>query len=143
MLQQSYTTGDLEYLTTKARTLWEYDFTSTPKTIKRRANLNTDHIPLRAIYRMVIEDWSKPEFNCYHFPFITGNFSLVLGLAEGWNITFEDRKYIEKDMVLFAADGRNILLSPKQAGRWWEATWFNLVSLALGAFGLIAGFIKG
>ena len=142
MLTQGYSNSDLEHLTTKARTLWEYDLNSTPKKIKRRANVIADHVPLQAIYRMVVEDWAKSEFNCYHFPFSNSSFARVLGLGEGWEIPVEDRKYIEKDMVLFASDGRTILILPEQNRRWWETTWFNVTSLALGVLGLLFGFIK-
>lgn len=142
MLTQGYSNSDLEYLTTKARTLWEYDLNLTPKKIKRRANVIADHVPLQAIYRMVVEDWVKPEFNCYHFPFSSSSFSRVLGMGEGWDIPVEDRKYIEKDMVLFASDGYTILILPEQNHRWWETTWFNVTSLALGTLGLLFGLIK-
>ena len=142
MLTEGYSNSDLEHLTTKARTLWEYDLNSTPKKIKRRANVISYSVPLRAIYRMVVEDWTKAEFNCYHFPFSNSSFSRVLGLSEGWDIPVEDRKHIEKDMVLFASDGRTILILPEQNRRWWETTWFNVTSFALGVLGLLFGFIK-
>ena len=142
MLTQSYSNTDLEQLTTKARSLWEYDFTSTPKKIKRRANVIADDVPLQAIYRMVVEDWAKTEFNRYDFPFSSNSFARVLGLGEGWDIPVEDRKFIEKDMVLFASDGRTILILPEKERRWWETTWFNLTSWFFGAVGLIFGFFK-
>lgn len=142
MLTQSYSDIDLEHLTTKARTIWEYDLKSTPQEIKRRANVIPDHVPLQAIYRMVVQDWAKAEFQRYHFPFSNNSFARVLGLGEGWNIPVEDRKYIEKDMVLFASDGRTILILPEQDRRWWETTWFNITSLAVGVVGLLFGFIK-
>ncbi|AXS80950.1 hypothetical protein [Dechloromonas sp. HYN0024] len=141
MLNQSYSNTDLENLTAKARTLWEYDFNSTPKKIKHRANAVADSVPLRAIYRMVVEDWTKAEFNCYHIPFSDGSFSLVLGLREGWDIPVEDRRFIENDMVLFAPDGRTILILPEMDRRWWETTWFNLTSWTFGALGLLFGLI--
>jgi hypothetical protein len=142
MLAHGYSNIDLEHLTTKARTLWEYDLTSTPKKIKRRANVITDNVPLQAIYRMVVEDWAKLEFNCYKFPFSNNSFSRVLGLSEGWDIPIADRKYIEKDMVLFASDERTILILPEQDRRWWETTWFNATSLVLGMLGLLFGLMK-
>lgn len=142
MLTQGYSSNDLEHLTNKARTLWEFDFHSTPKKIKRRANVVTDRVPLLAIYRMVVEDWAKAEFNCYSFPFSNSSFSRVYGLSENWDIPIDDRKYIEKDMVLFGSDGRTILILPESKRRWWETTWFNLTSLALGLVGLLFGFIK-
>jgi hypothetical protein len=142
MLTQGYSNSDLEHLTTKARTLWEYDLSSTPKKIKRRANVIADRVPLQAIYRMVVEDWAKTEFNCYHFPFSNSSFARVFGLGEGWDIPIGDRQYIEKDMVLFASDGRTILILPEQDRRWWETTWFNVTSLALGFLGLLFGFVK-
>lgn len=142
MLTSGYSESDLEQLTAKARTLWEYDLNSKPKRIKRRTNVISDHIPLQAIYRMVAQDWAKSEFNRYSFPFSTSSFARVLGLGEGWDIQVADREFIEKDMVLFAADGRTILILPEQDRRWWETTWFNVVSLALGILGLLFGLIK-
>jgi hypothetical protein len=112
MLTQGYSDADLEQLTSKARTLWEYDFHSSPKKIKRRANVVSAQVPLQAIYRMVVEDWSKAEFNCYHFPFSISSFARVFGLGERWDIPIDDRRYVEKDMVLFPSDGRTILILP-------------------------------
>ena len=70
------------------------------------------------------------------------NFARVLGLSEGWEIQVDDRRFIEKDMVLFASDGRTILLLPEPPRRWWETTWFNFTSLLLGILGLAFGFLK-
>ena len=142
MLNEGYSATDLESLTDKALTMWEYDFESTPKRIKRRSNVVDDKLPLRAIYRMAVNDWTKSEYNCFHFPFSNNSFSQVLGMNDGWDISVEDRKFIENDMVLFASDHRTILISTQSPGRWWETTWFNVASLFLGVFGLIFGIFK-
>jgi hypothetical protein len=142
MLNEGYSANDLESLTDKAQTMWEYDFESTPKRIKRRSNVVGDKLPLRAIYRMVVNDWTKSEYNCFQFPFSNNSFSQVLGMNEDWDISVEDRKFIEKDMVLFASDHRTILISTEIPVRWWETTWFNVASLLLGVLGLLFGVFK-
>jgi len=142
MLNESYSTADLESLTEKALTMWEYDFESMPKRIKRRSNVVGDKLPLRAIYRMAVNDWAKSEYNCFHFPFSNNGFSQVLGMSDGWDISVDDRKFIEKDMVLFASDHRTILISTESPVRWWETTWFNAASLFIGVLGLTFGIFK-
>jgi len=142
MFLQSYCNSDLEQLTDKARTLWEYDFDSTPKRIKRRTNVIKETIPLQAIYRMVKEDWLNTDFSRYNFPFQSSNFSSVLGLSNDWHISVNDRKFIEKDMILFASNGREILILPEKKLRWWETTWFNITSWTFGALGLILTILQ-
>jgi hypothetical protein len=78
----------------------------------------------------------------FHFPFSNNSFSQVLGMNEDWDISVEDRKFIEKDMVLFASDHRTILISTEIPVRWWETTWFNVASLLLGVLGLLFGIFK-
>lgn len=136
MFKKGYSNHDLLVLTEKARTLWEYDFSTTPKKIKRRRNVVKDSVPLQAIYRMVVEDWASGEFIRLEFPFVTSNFAKVLGMSEKWDIPFEDRKFIEKDFVLFASDGKTILIAPNAAKRWWETARFNIIQL----FFAIVGF---
>ena len=142
MLHAKYSDTDLQSLTDKARTLWEYDFGSSPKKIKRRQNVIEDKVPLRTIYRMVVHDWHESDKNCYHFPFSSNSFSGVLGMNEGWDIPVVDRKYIERDMVLFASDHRTILISTEDPKRWWESTWFNILSLFIGVLGLLSGVLS-
>ena len=142
MLSRGYTEEDLKRLTNEARTIWEYDFVSNPKRIRRRKNVVGKKFPLRAIYRMAVDDWVSSEFHCYNFPFSSGNYTYILGMADGWEIAAEDREYIEKDMVLVASNRKTFLILPELDRRWWESTWFNVVSLALGVFGLLFGFIK-
>lgn len=142
MLSKGYTEEDLKRLTNEARTLWEYDFVSTPKRIRRRQNVIGKKIPLRAIYRMAVDDWASSKFHCYHFPFSNGNYTYILGMAEGWEIAAEDREYIEKDMVLVASNRRTFLILPELARRWWESTWFNAASLLIGVLGLLFGLLK-
>lgn len=141
MLNKSYSNQDLEELTDIARTLWEFDIAK--KFIKRRPNVIHKKVPVQAIYRMTKEAWLKDTKlrGGARFPFVESNFSRVLGLAEGWNISVEDRKYLENDMVLFSNDGKSVLISPVNK-KWWESTWFNLSSISIGIAGLIVGVIS-
>ena len=141
MLNKSYSNQDLAELTELARTLWEFDVAK--KKIKRRPNVIRKKVPVQAIYRMTKEAWLKDSNirGSSSFPFVESNFTRVLGLAEGWNISIEDRKYLENDMVLFANDGKSVLISPVSK-RWWETTWFNLTSIIIGIAGLIVGIIS-
>ena len=141
MLNKSYSNQDLAELTDTARTLWEFDVAK--KLIKHRPNVIRKKVPVQAIYRMTKEAWLKDRslMGSSSFPFVESNFSRVLGLAEGWNISVEDRKYLENDMVLFANDGKSVLISPVSK-RWWETTWFNLTSIGIGFAGLIIGIIS-
>jgi len=132
---QSYSEADIEDLTKKARTLWEYDFQSEPKRILRKPNVVTDTVPLRAIYRMAVEDW-KDKHNNYYFPFANGNYKNIIGLRKGWDIPLNDRKFIEKDMMLMAADKTNVLILPEKPREWWETTWFNILSIFMGVTGI-------
>ena len=91
---QSYSEADLESLKDKARTLWEYDFESEPKRILRKPNVINDKVPMRALYRMVVEDWHAKHSN-FKFPFASGNYRDILGLNDGWDIPIQDRKFIE------------------------------------------------
>ena len=77
----------------------------------------------------------------YHFPFTKSNFKGVLGLAEGWKISVNDRKYLEKDIVLFADDQETIIVLPENK-RWWETSWFQLLSIAVGFTGSVIGFVS-
>ncbi len=142
MLSADYTEEDLKRLTEEARTLWEYDFISTPKRIQRRKNVVSKKVPLRAIYRMAVDDWASSKFHCYKFPFSNGGYTYIIGLAEGWEITAEDRKFIEKDMVLVASNRKTLLILPDLSRRWWESTWFNATSLLVGVLGLLFGLFK-
>lgn len=139
MLHQSYSEHDLKRLTLEARKSWGYDLDASPKTINRINGSSREKVPIQAIYRMVAEDWSKDQFNRFHFPFANSNFARVLGLAEGWDIPVQDRKFLEKDFVLFASDGRTILVLPEKERRWWESTWFNVTSIGIGLLGLLSG----
>jgi len=126
-------------LTELAKTLWEIDYAQ--KIIRRKQNVINKTIPIKAIYRMVKEDRRKNEKSRpFDFPFTSSNFTGVLGLAEGWNISVKDRKYLEKDMVLFAEDSKTILILPENKS-WWETTWFSLLSLSLGIAGVIVGIL--
>ncbi len=137
MLTEKYSNNDLVELTTLARTLWEYDTHTSPKRIKRRQNVLPKNVPLQAICRMVKEDCLRnDELNKLIFPFVESNFHRVLGLSEGWVIGPEDRKFIEKDMVLFDSNGYDILILPV-VSRWWESSWFNFLSISLGLVGLV------
>ena len=99
-------------------------------------------MPVKAIYRMVKEDRRINESSrSFDIPFAPSNFTGVLGLAEGWHISVKDRKYQEKDMVLFAEDKKTILVLPENK-RWWETTWFNLLSITVGIAGLIIGLVS-
>ena len=139
MLNSSYSNQDLEELTETARTLWEIDVAS--RTIRRRPNTITKTVPVQAIYRMTKEAWAyNKEFQKLRFPFVESNFTRVLGLAKGWNISVSDRKHLENDMVLFSDDGRSVLISPNNR-RWWETTWFSIASISIGIAGLIVGII--
>ena len=136
-MRKSYSNRDLAELTDKARTLWEFDVAKS--LIKRRPNASRSTVPVQAIYRMAKECWKKDdELRKHRFPFAESNFGRVLALAEGWNISVEDRKWLENDMVLFANDGRSVLVSPIDK-RWWETTWFNVVSIVIGIAGLAIG----
>jgi len=141
---QSYSNDDLEALTHKARTLWEYDFKSEPKLIKRKPNVISDKLPLRAIYRMVVEDWQSKHSN-YIYPFANGNYKNIFGLNEGWNIPVQDREFIEKDMMLMAADKIQVLILPERKRDWWETNWFHVLSLGVGVIGIalsVYSFLK-
>jgi len=138
-MKQSYSESDKIELTELAKTLWDIDYES--KTIKRKVNVVNKSVPVIAIYRMVRKDRAENEASRrFNHPFTNSNFKGVLGLAEGWNISVKDRKYLEKDMVLFADDKETILVLPENR-TWWESTWFNLLSLSIGFIGLIIGVI--
>lgn len=139
-MKQSYSDRDLEELTELAKTLWEIDYPN--KKIKRKPNVIGKKVPIRAIYRMVRKDRLENESSRrYHFPFTKSNFTGVLGLAKDWNISVNDRKYLEKDMVLFAEDQKTIIVLPENK-RWWETSWFHLLSIAVGFTGSIIGFVS-
>jgi len=117
-MKQTYSDEDLSELTELAKTLWKIEYST--KTIKRKPNVINKTVPVMAIYRMVREDRRmNEESRPYDFPFIGSNFTGVLGLAEGWNISVKDRKYLEKDIVLFADDKKTILILPENRD-WWE-----------------------
>ncbi len=139
-MKQSYSETDLLELVDLASTLWEIDYAS--KLIKRKRNVVDKLVPVKAIYRMVKKDMAKnEESQNYRFPFTDSNFTGVLGLAEGWSISVADRKYLEKDMVLFADDKKTILILPENR-KWWESTWFHLLSISIGVIGVIVGTIS-
>ena len=133
-MKESYSNKDLEELTELAKTLWEIDYPS--KTIKRKPNVIGKTVPVKAIYRMVKQDMDL----VLDFPFTQSSFTGVLGLAEGWNISVKDRKYLEKDTVLFADDKKTIIVLPENK-KWWETTWFNLLSISLGIGGFLFGLV--
>lgn len=136
-MKQAYSEKDIIELVELAKTLWNIDYES--KQIKRKPNVIGKTVPVKAIYRMVKKDRAENEKSrCFDFPFTNSNFTGVLGLAEGWNISVHDRKYLEKDMVLFADDKKTILILPENRD-WWESTWFNLLSIFIGVIGLAVG----
>lgn len=139
---KSYTENDLKRLTIKARELWEYDLKSAPMRIRRKKSFDHSKIPLRAIYRMVKEDWASEKYNRYPFPFSNGNYRNILSIDDKWEITEQDREHIETDMVLVAPDGDKFLIIPDKKRRWWETTWFNLFSIAIGIVGLVVGLVS-
>jgi len=139
-MKQSYSEKDKLELTALANTLWDIDYES--KTIKRKPNVVNKSVPVIAIYRMVRKDRAENEVSRrFDSPFTGSNFKGVLGLSEGWNISVDDRKYLEKDMVLFSDDKETILVLPENRG-WWESSWFNFLSLLIGVVGLIIGVIS-
>ncbi len=139
-MKQSYSKKDLLELTELAKTLWEIDYAT--KTIKRKSNVLHKTVPVKAIYRMVKQDrFENKKSRCFDFPFTSSNFTGVLGLAEGWNISVKDRKYLEKDIVLFADDKKTILILPENRD-WWESTWFNILSILIGILGVIFGLVS-
>ena len=133
-MKESYSNKDLEELTELAKTLWEIDYLN--KKIKRKPNVIGKTVPVKAIYRMVKQDMDL----VLDFPFTQSSFTGVLGLAEGWNISVKDRKYLEKDTVLFADDKKTIIVLPENK-KWWETTWFNLLSISLGIGGFLFGLV--
>ena len=139
-MKQSYSDKDMLELVELAKTLWEIDYAS--KCIRRKPNVVGKTVPVKAIYRMIKTDRREnEESRKFDFPFTDSNFTGVLGLAEGWNISVADRKYLEKDMVLFADDKKTILILPENR-RWWESTWFNLLSISLGIVGVVVGIVS-
>ena len=139
MLKQSYSEKDLEELTETAKTMWEIDLNS--KRIKRKKNVIDKKVPLQAIYRMTKEEWAtNANAQKFRFPFINSNFHRILGFIEGWSISVEDRNFIEKDMYLFSDNGYTILIDVN-IKRFWETTWFNILSISVGVVGLIFGII--
>ena len=139
-MKESYSEKDTDELMDLATSMWETDYES--KRIKRKPNVLPKKIPVIALYRMVrreraINESKRP----FDHPFVESDFKGVLGLSEGWNISVEDRKYLEKDLVLFASDKKTILVLPENRG-WWESTWFNLLSISVGIIGLLVGLIS-
>jgi len=134
-MRESYSKQDKEELVELAMSMWETDYEN--KKIRRKKNVLPTKVPVIALYFMVLRerriDISKRN---YSHPFVTSNFPKVLGLSEGWNISHKDRKYLEKDVILFAEDKKTILIQP-DSRKWWESTWFNLLSLGVGLAGLV------
>ncbi len=139
-MKESYSEKDTAELMELAISMWETDYKS--KIIKRKPNVLSRKIPVNALYRMVCQERrinkSKRPFD---HPFVQSSFKGVLGLSEGWNISVEDRKYLEKDLVLFASNKKTILILPENRA-WWETTWFNAISFLVGIIGLLVGLIS-
>ena len=119
--------------------LWDIDYSS--KKIKRKPNVVSTKIPIISLYRLARRQRANDESKRkYDHPFTTSGFKGVLGLSEGWHISPKDRKYLEKDLVLFAEDQKTPLIVPENK-RWWETSWFNVLSITLGIIGSIFGVI--
>jgi hypothetical protein len=139
-MKETYSEKDTDELMDLTVSMWETDYES--KRIKRKANVVPKKVPVIALYRMVRRERANDESKRpYDHPFVQSNFKGVLGLSEGWHISVEDRKYLEKDLVLFADDKKNILILPEDRA-WWESTWFNLLSITVGIVGLTVGLIS-
>ena len=140
MFKQSYSEKDLIELTNTARTIWEIDLQN--KIIKRKLNVIDKKLPLQAIYRMVVDDWASNKNNEQNFepPFVSSSFRKIIGFKKGWHISVEDRKFIEKDMYLFADDSRTILIDIN-IKRFWETSEFHIFSIFVGISGLIIGLL--
>lgn len=135
-MKETYSINDKEDLTAIAKSMWETDYEN--KKIKRKPNVISKKIPVISLYRMVREerhlDESKRPFN---FPFVSSEFKGVLGLSEGWHISAEDRKYLEKDLVLFDSDKKTILILPEKRS-WWDSSWFNILAIVFGTVGVFS-----
>jgi hypothetical protein len=141
IMKESYSEKDTDELMELATSMWETDYES--KKIKRKSNVLSKKIPVIALYRMVRQERRINESKRgFDKPFVNSSFTGVLGLSEGWNISVEDRKYLEKDLVLFASDKKTILILPENRA-WWESTWFNAISFLVGIVGLLVGLISG
>lgn len=137
-MRRSYSEKDLLELDEIAKTIWDIDYSA--KRIKRKPNASSKTVPVKSLYRMVKKDRRENESSrCFDFPFTNSNFAGVLGLAENWHISVEDRQYLERDMVLFADDQKTILILPEDR-KWWDSTWFTLFSISIGIAGLLVGF---
>ena len=139
-MKESYSKKDTDELMELTTSMWATDYEL--KRIKRKPNVLPKKVPVIALYRMVrnerANDESKRPFD---HPFVPSNFKGVLGLNDGWHISVEDRKYLEKDLVLFADDKKTILILPENR-KWWESTWFNLLSISVGIIGLVVGLFS-
>ena len=139
-MKESYSDKDTDELMDLTKSIWETDYES--KRIRRKLNVLPKKVPIIALYRMVRRERANDESRRpYDHPFRTSKFKGVLGLNGGWHISVEDRKYLEKDLVLFADDQETILILPENR-EWWESTWFNLLSISVGLIGLVVGLIS-
>lgn len=137
MLKKRYSKKDINELSDQARQDWELDFQA--KKIKRKKRASIQKYPIRAIYYMTKKVFSDNEnkAQCFPFPFVESRFFDILGLNKGWTISLVDRRYLEKDMVLFADDGKSTLVVPDERP-WWDSKWINVLSHVIAFAGVLA-----